>query len=101
MQTTTNLHVGAKFKHATFHPLLTTHLTQVHSLICYMLDEMQVAGWDVQTATDLSRCKDLSTFFLKRRTKAMTDRDDPVRARRNVNNWDHGRTHESNKHVWR
>jgi len=56
---------------------------QVHSLICYMLDEMQVAGWDVQTATDLSRCKDLSTFFLKRRTKAMTDRDDPVRGRRN------------------
>jgi len=50
---------------------------QVHSLICYMLDEMQVAGWEVQTATDLSRCKDLSTFFLKRRTKAMTERGEP------------------------
>ena len=64
------------------------YFSQVHSLICYMLDEMQVAGWDVQTATDLSRCKDLSTFFLKRRTKAMTDRDDPVRGRRNVNSGD-------------
>ena len=53
-----------------------------------MLDEMQVAGWDVQTATDLSRCKDLSTFFLKRRTKAMSDRDDPVGGRRNVNSWE-------------
>lgn len=37
---------------------------------------MEADGWEVQTSTDLSRSKDLSTFFLRRQAKKMGDNSD-------------------------
>lgn len=39
---------------------------------------MEADGWEVQTSTDLSRSKDLSTFFLRRQAKKMGDNSDSV-----------------------
>ncbi|XP_063683440.1 uncharacterized protein LOC134817972 isoform X4 [Bolinopsis microptera] len=39
---------------------------RVHRLICLMIQELYAGGWEIIISSDLSRVRDLSTFFLKR-----------------------------------
>jgi len=39
---------------------------RVHRLICILIQELYAGGWEIIIASDLSRVRDLSTFFFKR-----------------------------------